>query len=258
MCSDDAQQLGNIQEAWNNLAKQLTAAQQGSCMAPDTVPSGTLDYPTKAKLMMDTLALCVACDRARVLSLQFSTSTSNLTHTWVNAGDSATHHQHSHTGPSSEYTLGTDIYNIATYNPPNVAPMYDSQLAQIETWYGNQVAYLAQKLSSLNVLSNSVICWGNELDMGNAHNHVNTTFTLIGGCGGALKTGQLVQFPMNLGNNLNNPPMNNRFHNDLLVTLANAMGVNMTTFGTAIGSPPGANGNVYPFVTGPIKEILPP
>jgi hypothetical protein len=34
------------------------------------------------------------------------------------------------------------------------------------------------------VLSQSVVCWGNELDMGNAHNHDVTPFVVIGGGGG--------------------------------------------------------------------------
>jgi hypothetical protein len=255
MCTDDAQQLGNIQQAWNELSKELTAAQQGSCAgAPDAVPAGTLDFPTSSKLMMDTLALAVACDRSRVLSLQFSTATSNITHTWINLNDPACHHQHSHTGPSSLYALGPDIYNTATYNPPGI-PSYDPQLAQIDLWYANQIAYLAQKLSSLNVLKQSVICTGSELDMGQAHNHDDSPFLLIGGAGGALKTGNLVQFPLNLGNNAsNNPPTNNRFHNDLLITLAQAMGVPMSTFGSASGV--SANGNPLKFCTGPIQEIL--
>jgi hypothetical protein len=258
MCKDDASQLGNIQAAWNQLSKELTAAQQGTCSGtPPSVAAGTLDFPTKSKLMMDILALCVACDKSRVLSLQFSTATSNITHTWVNPLDTECHHQHSHSGPSSLYALGTDIYNTATYNPPGV-PQYDSQLAPIDLWYANQVAYLAQRLSSFNMLSQSVICWGNELDMGQAHNHDDTPFVLVGGGGGALKTGNLVQFPLNLGTanspTSNNPPTNNRFHNDLLITLGQVMGVPMTKFGSATGV--SSSGDALKFCTGPIQEIL--
>jgi hypothetical protein len=255
MCAEDATKLANIQEAWNNLQQQLAAAQMGSCGAPPTVPGGALDFPTRAKLMMDILALAVQCDRSRVLSLQFSTATSNVTHKWIDANDTATHHQHSHSGPTYLGALGPDLYNTATYNPPGI-PNYDPQLQEIDLWYSNQVAYLAQKLNSMNVLSQSVICWGNELDMGFYHNHDDTPFVLIGGAAGALKTGQLVQFPLNLANNAgNSPPTNNRYHNDLLITLAKVMGVDMTTFGTASGTPPHGSSSVK-FCTGPIREIL--
>jgi hypothetical protein len=256
MCKDDAAQLGNIQAAWNQLSTELTAAQNGTCSGtPPTLPAGTLSFPQKSKLMMDILALCIACDKSRVLSLQFSTATSNITHTWVDPTDTECHHQHSHSGPSSLYALGPDLYDTKSYNPPGI-PSYDSQLAPIDLWYANQVAYLAQKLNSLSLLKQSVICWGNELDMGQAHNHDDTPFVLIGGAGGALKTGQLVQFPLNLGNNAsNNPPTNNRFHNDLLITLGQAMGLSsMTTFGSVTGV--SSNGDALKFCTGPIKEIL--
>jgi hypothetical protein len=139
------------------------------------------------------------------------------------------------------------------------------QLADIDVWYSKQVAYFADKLNSLmpagggsgSLLDQTVICWGNELDMGAAHNHDDTPFVLIGGCGGTLKTGQLVQFPLNLSNNMSNsPPSNNRFHNDLLITIANAMGVPITTFGTASGAYHGQSNQTVNFVQGPIKEIL--
>ena len=42
----------------------------------------------------------------------------------------------------------------------------------------------------------AVVCWGNELDMGAAHNHDDTPFVLIGGANGQLKTGNLVTFPL--------------------------------------------------------------
>jgi len=107
-------------------------------------------------------------------------------------------------------------------------------------------------LSGKSLLDQSVICWGSELDMGASHNHDNTPFVLIGGGGGNLKPNQLVGFPMNLANNASNrangsqtSAPGNRFHNDLLLTLAKVMGVDV---GTSFGAPS--------LCTGPIKEIL--
>ncbi len=67
------------------------------------------------------------------------------------------------------------------------------------------MAYLAKKLADVlgaraaaRLLDQSVICWGNELDMGAAHNHDDTPFVLIGGANGQLKTGQMVTFPLDL------------------------------------------------------------
>ena len=147
------------------------------------------------------------------------------------------------------------------YTDATSANLPGPQLANIDAWYASQVASLAATMSKLpapgstsgkSLLDQSVICWGSELDMGAAHNHDDTPFVLIGGGGGALKTNQLVGFPMNLANNANNrsngsqtSATGNRFHNDLLLTLAKVMGVDVgTSFGTA------------GLCTGPIKEIL--
>jgi hypothetical protein len=270
LCTEDRSQLQNIQQAWNDLNMQLAqaATASASCSTPESAPAGyaapSIDFPTSAKLQMDILALALACDLTRVGSIQFSTATSQVTHSWIGSTQTDIHHNYSHDGPTSLYSLGPDLYNTATYNTPlSSFPMYVGQLAAIDLWYSQQVAYLAQRLASLNtasgknLLGQSVICWGNELDLGAAHNHDDTPFVLIGGAGGKLKTGQLVQFPLNLSNNeSNNPPTGNRFHNDLLITLAQAMGVNMSTFGAASGAYHGNSGQPVNFVQGPISQIL--
>jgi hypothetical protein len=270
LCTEDRTQLQNLQQAWNDLDMQLSAAATAaqSCMPPESAPAGysspSIDFPTSAKLQMDILALALACDLTRVGSLQFSTATSQVTHSWIDSTQTDIHHNYSHDGPTSLYSLGPDLYNTMTYNTPlSSFPMYVNQLAAIDLWYSKQVAYFAQKLASLqtasgkNLLGQSVICWGNELDLGAAHNHDDTPFVLIGGAGGTLKTGQLVQFPLNLSNNQsNNPPTGNRFHNDLLITLGHAMGLNMTTFGTASGAYRGQTSQPVSYATGPIQEIL--
>ncbi|MDP9151557.1 MAG: DUF1552 domain-containing protein [Myxococcota bacterium] len=250
LCTEDRHQLQNMQQAWNDLDGQLAmaATAAASCSVPPAAPAGysspSLDFPTSAKLQMDLLALALACDLTRVASLQFSTSTSQVTHTWLDATQNDTHHNLSHRGPQL-YALGTDAYNPA----PSVVAQYAPQLAGIDLWYAQQVAYLATRLSQLTVggkglLSQSVICWGNELDLGAAHNHDSTPFLLIGGGGGKLKTGQLVQFPMKVGADPSTSGITNRAHNDLLLTLGQVMGVPMTAFGDAS------------YCKGPITEIV--
>ena len=127
---------------------------------------------------------------------------------------------------------------------------YPQQLIDIDAWYASQVASLAYTLSQLttpsgkSLLDQTVICWGSELDMGAAHNHDDTPFVLIGGGGGRLKTGRVVRFPLNLPGN--QASSGNRYHNDLLTTLATVMGVSLPggTFGTS------------DYCTQPIREIL--
>lgn len=262
LCTQDRLQLQNIQTAWNDLNTQISqaATAAASCSAPESAPAGyvapSIDFPTSAKLQMDILALALACDLTRVGSLQFSTATSQVTHTWIDSTQTAIHHQYSHDGPSSLYSLGADLYNNV---PSYVSSAYAPQLSSIDLWYAQQVAYFGQKLASLNtssgknLLSQSIVCWGSELDMGAAHNHDDSPFVILGGGGGKLKSGQLVQFPLNLPGNA--PATNNRFHNDLLVTLAQAMGVSMSTFGSTSGTLSNNEG-MATFNAGPITQIL--
>lgn len=81
--------------------------------------------------------------------------------------------------------------------------------------------------------------------MGNAHDHNDTPFVLVGGGGGKLVTNQLVRFPLNLQAAPSTSAIVDRSQNDLLLTLAKVMGVDLGgTFGTAS------------YCTGPITQIL--
>lgn len=285
MCTEDRIQLQNYQAMWNQLDSQIkqAAMQAASCTPPPAIPSTYVsppltgpatEFPVSAQLQMNLLALAMACDLTRIGSIQFSTATSQVTHSWISSTQfpqTDIHHNYSHDGYSSiemfcPYGVTPpDIYTPTNYQPGvSSFPMYMGQLAQIDLWYASQLAYLANALSQYtttggqNLLAQTVICWGSELDMGSAHNHDDTPFVLIGGGGGKLKSGQLVQFPLNLANAAgNSPPTNNRFHNDLLVTLAQVMGTNLTTFGTPSGATPDLHdGGTVTFNTGPITEIL--
>jgi hypothetical protein len=263
LCTEDRTRLAAIQSAWQGLQQQFAAVKAAiaACPSQPAALSGLLDFPAAAKAQMDLAALAIQCDLTRVVTLQFSTATSNVTHKWINPTDSATHHVHSHSGPAYLGAFGPDLYNSTTYNPPGdgltAGALYDPQLAPIDLWYANQVAYLAQRLEGFGLLGQTVICWGSELDMGQAHNHDDTPFLLVGGAGGKLATGQLVQFPLNLaGSTGNASATGNRFHNDLLITLGQAMGVPLTSFGTATGSPSRYNGQTLTFSTGPISQLI--
>jgi hypothetical protein len=164
-------------------------------------------------------------------------------------------------GPQSLYAIAPcTMYNNMGQcaSIPNIysaanQSMYQSfaQQQAIDLFYAQQVAYLAQKLAALpgagggTLLDQTVICWGNELDMGAAHNHDDTPFVLIGGANGKLKGGRMVTFPLDLidGDSMVRAGKD-RGHNDLLLTLAKVMGVNLTTFGDK------------QYCTVPIAEIL--
>jgi len=69
------------------------------------------------------------------------------------------------------------------------------------------------------MLDNTVVFWSNELSDGVIHDRRTMPYLLAGSCGGAFKTGRLVEYQ-------------GAKHNDLLVSLCNAMGLDdVTTFG---------------------------
>jgi hypothetical protein len=251
LCNDDRAQLDAMQSAWNELDSQLeqaaTAAQ--ACKAPEPAPAGykapSIDFPTSAKLQMDILAMALACDLTRVMSLQFSTATSQVTHTWLGSNQSMTHHDLSHQGPTWLGSLGADP------DSPNGASQYQAlaQLSAIDKWYGQQVFYLANALSQYTVggkslLDQTVICWGSEIDLGAAHNHNNMPFVLIGGGGGKLKNNLVARYPVKIDGVQQTMGAVDRNHNDLLITLARIMGTDLSTFGEAS------------LCQGPLSEIL--
>jgi len=292
VCTDDRVQLQALQSMWNAAETQLAmaASAAASCMQPSigTQPAGdpfqapnvcgTVDpLPYNITAMTNILAMALACDLTRVASLQMSQALSPTVHYW-NDGDTSTHHVWSHAGPSYLGALmqcnasgcGADpLYSALDSAGSSPVNLYPKQLIAIDAWYASQVASFAYLLSQLttktgkNLLDQTVVCWGSELDMGAYHNHDDTPFVLIGGKGsGKLKTGSLVRFPLNLAGMYstpgNHPPTNNRYHNDLLLTLADIMGVNVgSTFGTTTmpGGPFGATGSLT-LNTGPITEIL--
>ena len=270
LCTDDKNQLQNLQDMWNQVLMQIQAAasKAAMCTTPST-DAGAGDagatcavdpFPVNAQIMPNILAMTLACNLTQVASIQYSHALSPVTHCWLGSTQNDTHHNYSHHGPAYIGALGQDFYS----GPPQNTEPYPQQLMDIEAWYAQQVANLAYTFSTVQsgsgtLLDQSVICWGSEIDMGQAHNHDDTPFVLIGGAGGKLKctqnNGQLVRFPLNLPMyGANNNQAGIRFHNDLLITLAQIMGVSTTQLQKAYGT---ANwGSFNSFVNGPITDIL--
>ena len=195
------QHLNSVQQ----IEKQLLA-QTGACSAP-TVTTIDLkqvaNYPAIGKTQMDLLIASLACDQTRIASLQWSRSVSDIPMPWLNI--STGHH-----------TLSHDADTDATAQ---------ASLVQINTWYAQQFAYLLQGLDNViesdgtTLLDNTMVVWINELAKGNVHSHNPLPVVIGGGAGGALRTGRLVTY---------SPAQT---HNNLLVSIANAMGTNISTFG---------------------------
>ena len=204
--SDDKKKLEAHLDAIRAIEQSLdkaTGTLGGNCQLPDVGspldPKAQKNMPALGKVMMDLLAMALACDLTRVGSLLYAGATNSVVHTWL--GHSSGHHQLSH---------GTDATS-------------KQKLIEINTWYAEQFAYLLSKLAEVpegtgTLLDNCAVAWGNELGVGQTHSRTDIPFVLAGSCGGYFKTGRYLTY-------------DNAWHNDLLVSLCNAMDVPVQKFG---------------------------
>jgi hypothetical protein len=188
----------------------MTPMPGGACKPPAL--GATMDVkapanmPAVGRLQMDLAAAALACDLTRVVTLQWTSAESNQTFPWL--GITGQHHVISHAGDSDAAA--------------------QESLTKINTWYAEQFAYLLGKLAAVpegagTLLDNTAVLWCIEVGKGNNHAHRDLPFLLAGSCGGRLRTGRFVDYMAN--------GASGRPHNDLLISLAQAMGTNDTTFG---------------------------
>jgi hypothetical protein len=192
------------QDSIRQIESQLLAT-TSACSAPMVSSMSLTDinnYPAIGKAQMDILVAALACGQTRIASLQWSRSVSDIPMPWLNIGTG--HHTLSH--------------------KPDTDTVSQGQLVSINTWYAQQFAYLLQKLDSVQesngtLLDNCMVLWINELAKGNVHSHQPLPVVIAGKCGGAIRSGRFVSYPSTTP------------HNNLLVSIANAFGTQITTFG---------------------------
>jgi hypothetical protein len=169
------------------------------------------NYQTIGRLQMDLVSMALSCDLTRVVTLQWSASTNNRPYPFLNYDNG--------TGPKPI----VDDEHLLGHQPDSDVHAW-GKLAVIRRWYMQQLAYLLAKLDAVpegagTVLDNTVVVWCSEIAKGNTHSHKDAPFLLCGSAGGSWQTNRYLTFS-------NDVP-----HNNLLVSLMNAMGVPATTFG---------------------------
>lgn len=162
------------------------------------------NMPAIGKLQMDMAAAALACDLTRIVTIQWSYAESEHLYPFLDLRGN--HHAISHQWDTEG----------------------KAQYSKIHTWFAEQLAYLLGKLDSYaegdrTLLDNTVVLWVTEISESTQHALTNMPFLLAGSAGGVLRTGRFVDYLANGGRP--------RQHNDLLLTIANAMGTNDTTFG---------------------------
>jgi hypothetical protein len=96
---------------------------------------------------------------------------------------------------------------------------------KISGWIAGQVAALMDRLAAVpsatgsgTLLDETTIYWFNRHGDGDSHSNSSLPNVILGGTGGYFKMGRWLQLP-------------NTSHTKVLISLANAMGVNVTSFG---------------------------
>lgn len=222
-------------------------------------PSGANDYfyqeanfPLLLQAQMEVVAQALICNAAPIVGLMPMYATCDFDFGF--AGAKGSHHNTlSHTGsqaaPSAQYNSPLSVANLQ--------PTVRVPFATAQKWFATQ---LVNKVVSVlattddpaapgtKVLDNTVIFWMSEIGDGADHNRVSEILypqtpdslplVTIGGGGGALKTGQVVRYPIDMSSNAAKV---NRPASDLLLTLATAMG---------------AKSAQVPGATGVVSEVL--
>lgn len=162
------------------------------------------NMPLLCKMQMDLLLSSLINDFTRVATFQITNSVGNAKMKWLDIDEG--HHSISHEPDSNE-----DAYE---------------QLIRINTWYCEQVAYLAKRLAEIpepggegSMLDHTTLVWTNELGKGNSHTRNDIPFVMVGG-GLGYKTGRALR--------CNRVP-----HNRLLMSICEAMGFPTNSFGNA-------------------------
>jgi len=169
---------------------------------PPNIEEVNNNIPLICKMQMDMLVSSFAADFARVATFQITNSVGEPKMRWLDIEEG--HHHLSHEPDSNE-----EAYE---------------KLIKINTWYCEQVAYLAKKLAETpepdgqgSLLDNTTLVWTNELGKGNSHTRNNIPFVLVGeGCG----------FSMGRAIDYKSVP-----HNRLLMSFSEAMGSPVKSFG---------------------------
>jgi hypothetical protein len=162
------------------------------------------DVRDHMKLMCDIVALAIQTDKTRIASMLMCRDLSGLFYPFLNVRDA--HHLASHDDNSEGYE-------------------------RVTRHYVTQLAYLAGKLDAMpdgdgkTVLDNTCILWLSNMFSGSRHDNSHLPILTVGGLGGALATGRVLNF--------RDKGDENRKVCSLYLSLMDRMNVKLSTFGDA-------------------------
>jgi hypothetical protein len=212
---DDRARVATHLDSIRQLEKQLTATTPIMCSPTD--PGGPTEYQAATKAFNDMVAMALRCDVTRAVSIS-----------WAGDGGQP---------PNSMPFLNVgDVHGVAHQGSAGYATK-----VKIDTWYIEQLAYLATALDSTaegtgTLLDNSLLVMGNDMTEGSFHSVSAIPFVLVGSAGGALKTGRTVKvgsWATKTGNYWSGATTGIP-HNRLLASISNFMDVPTMGFGAAM------------------------
>ena len=165
------------------------------------------DLPARMKSLLDMMVLAFWTDTTRVSSLLMANSSSRIVFDFL--GIQEEHHYLSHF-----------VRNRGT--------AYLTNFNQITDWYVRQLRYVVDRMSAIEegdgtLLDNTILLWGSGMKHGDYHSGMDLPTILAGGSNAGLKTGRWLKYP-------EQQPWGN-----LLVSLADRMGVETSDYGTSTG-----------------------
>ncbi len=215
----------DLEKSLGNFAGDLAAAPACGKMLPPTGAANFVarvnDMPKVSRLFGDVMAMALGCGITRVISMMWG------------GGES---------GEPVDF-MGMKSWHGVSHGNPDGAP--GEQITRMQAYLAGEVAYLVDKLRSMSagdggtVLDSTVVVFGtqngntNQADFAKEdHPRWNAPMVLAGRCGGALRTGRLVD-------------CQDANHNDVYLALARAFGLDVPT----VGDPA--------WCSAPLAELLP-
>jgi hypothetical protein len=225
----------------------MPPATGGSCMAIPAPVDGTYlgrdrtknvySYPDVLKAMNDLIALAFTCDLTRVVTFMSEIPLNTQTNFAFCGVDSSNYHNDiSHHGGD---------------------PVKLDGIQKVNTFYATQFAYLLDKLASTidvdgsPVLDNCVILFTSEFGDGDDHYHYDLPMVVAGRAGGAFSTGRHIHYastPDNGAGAIGTARRADKPLANLYISIMQAFGLNVSTFGTVDGT--------TPYGTGPLTELV--
>lgn len=171
------------------------------------------DMPEHSRLYLDIMAMAFACNITRVISVMWGGGENNEA---VKFGD-----------------IDISAWHSVSHGDPDGDP--GRQITRLQAYFAGEFRYFIEKLKSLSdgefsLLDNTAAVLSTQngsSQLGSAQNFAETDhppqhapFVVAGSCGGAWKTGRLLD-------------AGGRNHNDVYVSIARAIGMDVTSVGRA-------------------------